>query len=171
MAPNLACSVAREAMARGEKLEPACEEAADRINRLFESSVKQGQKYFPSGWKCTKAMVRHWLYHRAKNRILELWVFPGLLGVLKHLLVPGFELPSASICHMQHFLHDESTSHCLAAEAAKILDVTPATVRLREARGELPAERTESGVRIFKRVDVERLAAQREAARLARRIA
>ena len=62
-------------------------------------------------------------------------------------------------------------SHCLAAEAAKILDVTPATVRLMEARGELPAERIERGVRIFKRVDVERLAAQREAARLARRIA
>jgi DNA-binding transcriptional MerR regulator len=62
-------------------------------------------------------------------------------------------------------------SHCLAADAAKILAVTPATVRLMEARGELPAERTESGVRIFKRTDVERLAAARQVAKHARRIA
>ena len=50
---------------------------------------------------------------------------------------------------------------CLAAEAARILGVTPATVRLMESRGELPATRTESGVRIFDRADVERLAAER----------
>lgn len=52
---------------------------------------------------------------------------------------------------------------CLAAEAARILGVTPATVRLMESRGELPATRTASGVRIFERADVERLAAQRTA--------
>jgi DNA-binding transcriptional MerR regulator len=54
---------------------------------------------------------------------------------------------------------------CLAAEAARILGVTPATVRLMESRGDLPAKRTESGVRIFDRADVLRLAAERDAAR------
>jgi hypothetical protein len=46
---------------------------------------------------------------------------------------------------------------CLAADAARILGVTHATVRLMESRGELRATRTESGVRIFDRADVERL--------------
>ena len=54
---------------------------------------------------------------------------------------------------------------CLAAEAARILGVTPATVRLMESRGELPATRTASGVRIFDRAAVERLAAERTADR------
>jgi excisionase family DNA binding protein len=54
---------------------------------------------------------------------------------------------------------------CLAAEAARILSVTPATVRLMESRGELRATRTASGVRIFDRADVERLAAKRTAER------
>lgn len=50
---------------------------------------------------------------------------------------------------------------CLAAEAARILGVTPATVRLMESRGALQATRTATGVRIFDRADVERLAAER----------
>jgi excisionase family DNA binding protein len=54
---------------------------------------------------------------------------------------------------------------CLAAEAARILGVTPPTVRLMESRGELSATRTASGVRIFDRADVERLAAERTAKR------
>ncbi len=45
----------------------------------------------------------------------------------------------------------------LTAEAAKVLDVTPATVRDMERRGDLVAERTSSGVRLFSRVDVDRL--------------
>jgi DNA-binding transcriptional MerR regulator len=49
----------------------------------------------------------------------------------------------------------------LSADVAKLLDVTPATVRLMERRGTLPAERTTSGVRLFDRADVERLAKDR----------
>jgi excisionase family DNA binding protein len=49
----------------------------------------------------------------------------------------------------------------LVAEAAKVLDVTPATVRDMERRGELVAERTSSGVRLFDRADVDRLATAR----------
>jgi len=56
-----------------------------------------------------------------------------------------------------------TTVPCLAAEAARILGVTPATVRLMESRGELQATRTPSGVRIFDRADVEQLAAERAA--------
>ena len=51
----------------------------------------------------------------------------------------------------------------LPADAARLLDVTPSTVRLMEKRGELPAERTESGVRLFDRADVEHLAQKRAA--------
>lgn len=49
----------------------------------------------------------------------------------------------------------------LTADAARILNVTPATVRTMETRGELPAERTERGVRLFDRATVERLARER----------
>lgn len=49
----------------------------------------------------------------------------------------------------------------LSADVAKLLDVTPATVRLMERRGTLTAERTMSGVRLFDRADVERLAKER----------
>ena len=47
------------------------------------------------------------------------------------------------------------------AEAAKLLDVTPAAVRAIEARGEIRALRTETGVRLFKRGAVEALARER----------
>jgi len=50
-------------------------------------------------------------------------------------------------------------------DAAKILNVTPNTVRDLERRGRLPAERTASGTRLFKQADVERLAAERAAQR------
>jgi excisionase family DNA binding protein len=39
--------------------------------------------------------------------------------------------------------------------AAKILDVSEATVRSYERRGKLPALRTSSGVRLFNKSDVE----------------
>ena len=45
--------------------------------------------------------------------------------------------------------------------AAKILAVVPDTVRLWERTGRLPALRTESGMRLFRRQDVEALAARR----------
>jgi predicted site-specific integrase-resolvase len=48
------------------------------------------------------------------------------------------------------------------ADAARILGVVPATVRQMERDGRLPAQKTASGVRIFRRVDVERLASERE---------
>jgi DNA-binding transcriptional MerR regulator len=47
------------------------------------------------------------------------------------------------------------------ADAAKILNVTPATVRQLEQRGQLKAERTISGTRLFDQPDVERLARER----------
>lgn len=54
-----------------------------------------------------------------------------------------------------------------ASDAARILDVTPATVRLMVKRGDLKAATTtESGMRLFRRVDVERLAAKRALAKI-----
>jgi excisionase family DNA binding protein len=47
------------------------------------------------------------------------------------------------------------------AGAARILGVVPATVRQLAISGQLPAVRTESGMRLFHREDVERLAADR----------
>lgn len=50
------------------------------------------------------------------------------------------------------------------SDAARILGVVPATVRAMALSGRLPpATMTESGIRLFKREDVERLAAQRSA--------
>ena len=49
------------------------------------------------------------------------------------------------------------------ADAARILGVVPATVRHMAIRGTLPALRTASGMRLFHRHDVERLAAERAA--------
>jgi|WetSurSiteA1Bulk_404760.scaffolds.fasta_scaffold348531_1 excisionase family DNA binding protein len=48
--------------------------------------------------------------------------------------------------------------------AAKILDVAAQTVRDWERRGRLRAMRTETGVRIFSRAEVERLAAEQKRA-------
>jgi len=50
----------------------------------------------------------------------------------------------------------------ITSEVARELGCTPATVRLMERRGELPAIRTASGVRLFRRVDVERVRAARQ---------
>ena len=50
-----------------------------------------------------------------------------------------------------------------AADAARILEVTPATVRLMHRRGTLAAAaETEGGIRLYRRRDVEKLAHQRE---------
>jgi excisionase family DNA binding protein len=47
------------------------------------------------------------------------------------------------------------------ADAARILGVVPATVRQLAITGRLPALRTASGMRLFQRQDVERLAHDR----------
>lgn len=48
------------------------------------------------------------------------------------------------------------------SDAARILGVVPATVRAMALSGRLPpATMTESGIRLFRREDVERLAAER----------
>ena len=60
------------------------------------------------------------------------------------------------------------TTHLLTAEAARILNVTPDTVRHLERRGRLIAERTDSGVRLFDREAVIRLAAERAERKAAR---
>lgn len=46
----------------------------------------------------------------------------------------------------------------LTASVARIFGVTPATVRCWERSGRLPAARTTTGVRLFHRSDVERVA-------------
>ena len=49
-----------------------------------------------------------------------------------------------------------------AADAARILGVVPATVRVMALSGRLPvAAMTEGGIRLFRREDVERLARER----------
>lgn len=54
-------------------------------------------------------------------------------------------------------------------EAARILGVTAPTVRLLTTKGTLRcAARTEGGVRLYRRADVEALAARRQAAKKAR---
>jgi excisionase family DNA binding protein len=55
----------------------------------------------------------------------------------------------------------------LTNEAARVLGVSPQTVRVLERTGRLPALRTEGGVRLFDRRDVERLAREREERRSA----
>jgi excisionase family DNA binding protein len=47
------------------------------------------------------------------------------------------------------------------ADAAKVLEVTPAAVVAMHTRGDLAAVRTTGGVRLFSQQDVERLAAKR----------
>lgn len=50
------------------------------------------------------------------------------------------------------------------SDAARVLGVVPATVRAMALSGRLPpATMTESGIRLFRRGDVERLAAERTA--------
>jgi DNA-binding transcriptional MerR regulator len=49
------------------------------------------------------------------------------------------------------------------ADASRILGLTPQGVRWMERRGALKAvARTEGGIRLFRRADVERIAAERE---------
>lgn len=48
------------------------------------------------------------------------------------------------------------------ADASRVLVVTPATVRLMVKRGDLPvAAKTEGGIQLFRRAEVEKLAKQR----------
>ncbi len=52
----------------------------------------------------------------------------------------------------------------LTTEAAHVLGVSPETVRAWERLGRLPALKTARGVRLFDRLDVERLACERRPA-------
>jgi DNA-binding transcriptional MerR regulator len=49
-------------------------------------------------------------------------------------------------------------------DAARILGLAPATVLYYEKTGRLKAERTQSGIRLFDRVEVERFAKTRQKA-------
>jgi DNA-binding transcriptional MerR regulator len=49
----------------------------------------------------------------------------------------------------------------LTSEVARLLKVTPDSVRRLERLGKLPARKTASGVRLFARHDVERVARER----------
>jgi excisionase family DNA binding protein len=62
-----------------------------------------------------------------------------------------------------HSTADPSTAPpLLTNEAARILNVTPETIRHWERNGRLPAVKTERGVRLFDRRDVLALKARRE---------
>jgi excisionase family DNA binding protein len=52
-------------------------------------------------------------------------------------------------------------SKLLSGDVAKILNCTPDYVRVLERSGQLQAVKTEGGVRLFDRVDVERFARER----------
>lgn len=57
---------------------------------------------------------------------------------------------------------DPDSALLSTSDAARILDVTPATVRLMHRRGELPATvQTAGGMHLYRRSEVERLAAAR----------
>ena len=53
-------------------------------------------------------------------------------------------------------------SFLLTNDAARYLSVSPQTIRVWERRGKLSAVKTERGVRLFDRRDVERLARERQ---------
>lgn len=55
-----------------------------------------------------------------------------------------------------------ATDIVLTAEVARMAGVVPATVRWWERTGQLPAQRTSSGTRLYLRADVERLVRERE---------
>jgi DNA-binding transcriptional MerR regulator len=55
----------------------------------------------------------------------------------------------------------------LSADAARLLGITPSSVRIYAVRGKLPFRATAGGVRIFRRGDVERLKRERDARRAA----
>jgi len=52
---------------------------------------------------------------------------------------------------------------CLTAEAARVLQVAEGTVRRWADEGRITVRRTESGLRVFDREELERLAAERAA--------
>jgi DNA-binding transcriptional MerR regulator len=53
-----------------------------------------------------------------------------------------------------------------AADAGRLVQLTPSAIRQMERRGDLKAAaRTEGGIRLFRRADVERLAKKRAAKR------
>lgn len=58
-----------------------------------------------------------------------------------------------------------STQFLTVGDVARRLDVAAETVRLWERLGKLQAERTASGMRLFRREDVERVAREREDSR------
>ena len=57
---------------------------------------------------------------------------------------------------------DQMSDFLLTNEAARVLEVAPSTVLHDERTGQLSAQRTERGVRIFKRSDVEQFKVERE---------
>ena len=56
---------------------------------------------------------------------------------------------------------DAPARYLLTNDAARLLNVSPQTIRLWERTGRLPAVKTTRGVRLFDRRDVERLARER----------
>jgi excisionase family DNA binding protein len=59
-------------------------------------------------------------------------------------------------------MQDMLNKFLLTSEVARIFEVVPATIRLWERQGRIKAVRTNGGVRLFNRRDVERLARERE---------
>ena len=59
-------------------------------------------------------------------------------------------------------IETEAEVFVLTAEAARILEISPDTVRIWERTGRLHALKTSRGVRLFYKCDVERLARERQ---------
>jgi excisionase family DNA binding protein len=59
------------------------------------------------------------------------------------------------------FMH-QATQFLLTSEVSRLLDVSAQTIRLWERLGRLRATKTEKGVRLFSRADVEQLALELE---------
>jgi DNA-binding transcriptional MerR regulator len=59
-------------------------------------------------------------------------------------------------------MSSESQDILLTSETARVLEVADSTVHWLEKTGRLPAQRTASGVRLFRRDAVEKLAAERK---------
>jgi excisionase family DNA binding protein len=77
--------------------------------------------------------------------------------------LPPSGIPDCESSHTEAVMANQGRVELLTTgDAARILGLDPATVRLYERTGRLAAHRTRRGLRLFERADVERLAARRE---------
>jgi hypothetical protein len=76
------------------------------------------------------------------------------------------EHPIGTVAHVAR--HEPTQAHYLLTnEAARLIGVAPQTIRVWERNGQLPADRTASGVRLFRRETCEQVKQQRDSRRAA----